>query len=83
MFKMIFLIAAGCFVYTMGHHAASASTDEAATAKPQAAWEQAATTGGAWIARELHEQTAWAVQSAPDEAPAAFHLQPVIDISVR
>ena len=80
MFKMIVLLAAGAFVYTMGHNAASASTDEAASAKPQAAWEQVATTGGTWIAREIHEQTAWAAQSPSSSAdqPAAVEIQPRI-----
>ena len=79
MFKMIVLLAAGAFVYTMGHNAASASTGEA-PAKPQAAWEQAATTGGTWIAREIHEQTAWAAQSPSSSAdqPAAVEIQPRI-----
>lgn len=79
---MIFLLAGGAFVYTMGHNAAPASTD-GADAKPPAAWEQVATTGGTWIARELHKQTAWAAESPSTAQPAAIDIQPTFTIAVR
>jgi hypothetical protein len=77
MFKMIALLAAGAFAYNMGHHAATTPAD--ASAKAPAMWETAATASGTWIARQVHEQTAWAAegskaQPAPIEVRADYTI---------
>lgn len=63
------LLGAGGYLYSLGHNSAVAETDNAP--KPSM-MSTVAKAGAGWIAREVHEQTAWAAEEpkAPAAAPA-------------
>jgi hypothetical protein len=77
MLRLILLLGAGGYIYSLGHNSAVHSA-EAAEAQPSLV-TSVARTGATWIAREVHEQTAWAAEdaeTAPQPAAAPRPQQP-------
>ena len=59
------LLGAGGYLYSLGHNSAAASAEP--SEKPSMV-STVARAGAGWIAREVHEQTAWAA-AEPSQAP--------------
>lgn len=74
MLRLMMLLAAGGYIYSLGHNSAVASSPEAGPSKPSM-MSSIASTGAGWIAREVHEQTAWAAEK-PAEAVTAAEAAP-------
>lgn len=83
MLRLALLLGAAGYVYSLGHN--SAAPAAGGPAKPSMV-SNIASVGATWIAREVHEQTAWAARdsaaadaapaSAPERAPEPPALQP-------
>ncbi|HTI65940.1 MAG TPA: hypothetical protein VL460_00180 [Caulobacteraceae bacterium] len=88
MLRLIMFLCAAGYIYSLGHNSAVASTEAAPPVSGIAAVAQA---GAGWVAREVHEQTAWAADKAPAiqpadavlavaEVPAAAPAAPVVPV---
>lgn len=67
------LLGAGGYLYSLGHNSAAPTTEDAP--KPSMV-STVAKAGAGWIAREVHEQTAWAAESRDAPAPVQPTPQP-------
>ncbi|OYX30741.1 MAG: hypothetical protein B7Y99_11405 [Caulobacterales bacterium 32-69-10] len=67
MLRLIMLLGAAGYIYSLGHNSAAASAE--ASPVPNV-MSSVAKAGAGWIAREVHEQTAWAA-ATPGQAAAA------------
>ncbi len=77
MLRLILIICAGLFLYNLGQKAA------ATPANPNAqlsAWMAVAHAGEVWVARQVHEQTAWAENTTADASAEATVQGLTIDV---
>ena len=77
MLRLILVICAGLFIYNLGQRAAA--TPASPNAQPSG-WMAVARAGGVWVVRQVHEQTAWAENTAADASAEATVQGPTIDV---
>lgn len=94
MFRLLALLCAGAYVYNLGLTAAATPANASVQQQPVAVVQKknnqpsllsaVAQSGGVWLARQVHEQTAWADEGqAAGRAAPVYDAQPAYDTQAR